>query len=733
MIFVNRNEISPPSILSSERVSFHEKKMRSFFLEHSKSMKKQSSYHFRRELYQNEEIRNILNELFNQKCAYCESIVEYGATEHFRPKSRAMNLDGKVSDDHYWWLAYKWENLYPSCKFCNRNKQTRFPVQAKRIQYNQQVSQEKAILLDPCNKEDFKEVHIQVNPNGEFNGISQRGKVTIEVLNLNREFLIGSRKGIIDQISTLLKRFKNSSIEDPSFNEDYEEIHAMLQYKAIHCGVSIAVLHGYLESQGLRKKEKDSIAALRKLQNQFEVGALSMSMGSSSRSEKASKLSQNKVSYNINLDSAEAKTEYFTSAKKIRRIEIENFKIIKSLKLDFPKPEDNDEPWMILLGENGSGKSTVLQAITLTLIGENKANQLGINAANFVNRNSRKSSGQVRVFLEGMDIPVELNFSKKSNLFSSNYKEPLVILMAFGSTRMMAQKDLKIQTTDIIHVLNLFDPYTALPNVESWIGNPRKVNTELFDKIAIELKKMLQLPADQLIYRRKVKEGENELFIKIKPEKQGIRLKDLSAGYQAVLILTITIIRDLLKVWDDFTIAEGIVLIDEIGVHLHPRWKMQIVRTLREIFPAVTFIVTTHEPLCLRGVNEGEVILMKFDEEQEVIGISDLPSPKHLTVEQLMTSKFFGLITSFDPEIEVKLNTYYSLKSKSSLTGKETLLLTELTTELQEMNAIGGITRIDKMQEAIDIVLTDELYKQKPSEPVKNVDLKNRIKKIWNS
>src|SRR4051794_2986460 len=59
-----------------------------------------------------------LNDVFNEKCSYCESLVITAHVDHFRPKLGAINLDNKKAPDHYWWLAYEWENLYLSCPEC---------------------------------------------------------------------------------------------------------------------------------------------------------------------------------------------------------------------------------------------------------------------------------------------------------------------------------------------------------------------------------------------------------------------------------------------------------------------------------------------------------------------------------------------------------------------------------------------------------------------------------------
>jgi hypothetical protein len=89
----------------------------------------------------------LLENVFHNKCAYCETPVEgfLGDAEHFRPKGRVRDLteddisqvvtvvdeDGaEINHPGYFWLAYHWRNLLPSCELCNRygGKQDLFPV-----------------------------------------------------------------------------------------------------------------------------------------------------------------------------------------------------------------------------------------------------------------------------------------------------------------------------------------------------------------------------------------------------------------------------------------------------------------------------------------------------------------------------------------------------------------------------------------------------------------------------
>ncbi len=54
--------------------------------------------------------------------------------------------------------------------------------------------------------------------------------------------------------------------------------------------------------------------------------------------------------------------------------------------------------------------------------------------------------------------------------------------------------------------------------------------------------------------------------------------------------------------------TSGIVLIDEIDLHLHPKWQRRIVRELQSAFPDLQFIATTHSPFILQSLDPGEVV-----------------------------------------------------------------------------------------------------------------------------
>jgi predicted ATP-binding protein involved in virulence len=165
-----------------------------------------------------------------------------------------------------------------------------------------------------------------------------------------------------------------------------------------------------------------------------------------------------------------------------------------------------------------------------------------------------------------------------------------------------------------------------------------------------------------------------------------VPLEEMSVGYKSVIAMATDIMRELMLHYDNVEYASAVVLIDEIETHLHPRWKMRIVQLLRRAFPKVQFIITTHDPLCLRGMYDGEVFVLRRDPETtEVAKLDDLPSIKGLRAEQILVSEYFGL-GSTDPDTDAKLIQYQNLVAHG-VVGTE---VDELRREIEGTMQIGN-------------------------------------------
>ncbi|MFL5245252.1 MAG: AAA family ATPase [Gemmataceae bacterium] len=155
-------------------------------------------------------------------------------------------------------------------------------------------------------------------------------------------------------------------------------------------------------------------------------------------------------------------------------------------------------------------------------------------------------------------------------------------------------------------------------------------------------------------------------------------LGELGDGYRA----TITWILDLLAwwflrsiagqgeanrdLWTEFNPAmvEGIVIIDEVEQHLHPRWQRSILKLLRTTFPLIQFIATSHSPLCALGTTDltnEAVDLIVLEPIDGQVQASTFDPPRGKRADQILTSELFGLHTASDNATQAEIEEFAAL------------------------------------------------------------------------
>jgi hypothetical protein len=430
----------------------------------------------------------------------------------------------------------------------------------------------------------------------------------------------------------------------------------------------------------------------------------------------------------------------------IERIEIEDVKAIESLQLDFVTTSGRT-PWLMLLGENGTGKSTVLHVTALALLGahsfENLARTRRVLPADYV-RNER-SRGKVSVKLSGFPKPHRLvlkpdrveftsptdetttiHFEGSAIRFEGSVWDPQTLLLGYGATKLLPRgvstEPAATTGKGFSRVDNLFDPFVPLIDAQRWLLSLTK---QQFEDMEAILKDLLSLAPSARVM---LKAGE----VFVQAHGTSVPLRQLSDGYQGVIAMAVDILEVALRLWPNLQEAEGIVLLDEVGAHLHPTWRMRIVGALRKALPAMQFLATTHDPLCLRGLTAGEVAVMRRLDDSRLVTLKDLPSPADFRVDQLLTSDFFGLSSTVDPEVEAIFTEYYALLALRHPNAPQTERLVKLRKALKDRRHLGTTLRENLMYEAIDRLLAEHRR-----EPVRQLtDLKqaavDEVSKIWN-
>ncbi|WP_309896772.1 AAA family ATPase [Archangium sp.] len=147
----------------------------------------------------------------------------------------------------------------------------------------------------------------------------------------------------------------------------------------------------------------------------------------------------------------------------------------------------------------------------------------------------------------------------------------------------------------------------------------------------------------------------------------------LSQGYQS----TIAWIADLIgQMYLDIGEAipledmEGMVLIDELDLHLHPRWQVRLVPVLKRVFPRMQFIVTTHSPMLLPALERHEIVMLRLDENGDVVAEAPPASPKLMTGSEIYSS-FFDIQKLYPNDLGDDLRRYTYLSSDPTRTDEE--------------------------------------------------------------
>jgi predicted ATP-binding protein involved in virulence len=161
---------------------------------------------------------------------------------------------------------------------------------------------------------------------------------------------------------------------------------------------------------------------------------------------------------------------------------------------------------------------------------------------------------------------------------------------------------------------------------------------------------------------------------------------------------------------DDPTKASGVVLIDELDIHLHPSWQREIAGWLQEVFPNLQFFVATHSPLIAAGAGEKSLTLRidLVEGESEIVEIPYLELAAN--VDRTLTSAAFGLKSTFPTETENKIKRYHQLNRKNkNLAAEEKEEYEQLSLFVGEVKPFSEISQPDSLESRIDALLEERL------------------------
>jgi predicted ATP-binding protein involved in virulence len=359
----------------------------------------------------------------------------------------------------------------------------------------------------------------------------------------------------------------------------------------------------------------------------------------------------------------------------ISNVHIKNIRCFEDINITFENNDGVPSSWTSILGDNASGKTCFLRCIAIGLCDELSGAALMKELyGSFIRDKDKPGIIQVTLF----DPETRRNLIIKTVLESQRGYEKIsqkvikgkdlrnkVFICGYGIQRSIPGYNSFSEYSILEAVYTLFNYESPLQNPELIINRQNKLR-----------QRQLLKSIGNILMLDEVRESEGKVAlvstdkgIVVRTPKGDVYLEDFGDGYRT----SFTWLLDFIG-WQIYYAGRlsakgllenirGIILIDEVELHLHPKLQRNIVNKLRATFPNVQFITTTHSPVIVASVGQllrpkgTKVIHFSFVPEQNRIrdysfSEEQIVAFKGLQYDQLLASKPFGHLVKADEELE---------------------------------------------------------------------------------
>jgi predicted ATP-binding protein involved in virulence len=356
------------------------------------------------------------------------------------------------------------------------------------------------------------------------------------------------------------------------------------------------------------------------------------------------------------MENTENPAVYFAS------LTLENLKCFQGKHdINLSTPEGKPAMWTVILGNNNTGKTTILKALAgLEAKKDNPNPQLNqfwyepkgvylwrlfsveeypftIGATTFIKEiNSFK-------FGDFWQYSILGKLSSRNVSYRKDYWKSLIIY-GYGVTR-KSNTNSAITQEQNDTTTSLFSNDINLINPEEWILQLDSVATKGNEKAKKEMERLRAVLGGKRIlpdvqdFSVEIEENPFRTYVLFHTDFGKVRLRDLGYGYQSMLSWLVDFMYRMFLRYPESEnpLAEpAIVLLDEIDLHLHPDWQRKIIGFLSDIFPQTQFIVTAHSPLIVQSAENINIVMLKKEGECVSIHQPALTNFQGWTVDEIL-------------------------------------------------------------------------------------------------
>ena len=350
-------------------------------------------------------------------------------------------------------------------------------------------------------------------------------------------------------------------------------------------------------------------------------------------------------------------------------LHLENVRAIRDMALSFRghSPQERTRRWTVLLGENGCGKSTVLKSIGLLLAGsEALADLLGVPDQWIHNSAQQARLRATIVTADGKERTVSLVLNRgdgRDGVIKTNSKglhsldaaikqaDRNYFIAGYGAFRrppdLSRRSGHYSERGRAAQLATMFSLSQDLVSLEQWAMDLDYASgTEGRSVIAEALAKLLPGMTFKDIDKK-------TRSVVMSTQDGDVPMRQLSEGYQAMAAWAGDLLFRMTETFRDRRdplAARGVLLIDEMDLHLHPVWKRNLVDFLNSAFPNLQIVATTHSPLSIQQCGEGELFVVRREAGGPIL-VPFKGDPSNLRLSELFLSPLIGLDTLDSPKV----------------------------------------------------------------------------------
>jgi predicted ATPase len=375
----------------------------------------------------------------------------------------------------------------------------------------------------------------------------------------------------------------------------------------------------------------------------------------------------------------------------LKELWLEDFVCHHQLYLSFQRPvkEEGVRKTTFILGENGTGKSAVLKAIALLTAGSGGLSDVIGRPDDWIRIGQERCIIKAVITTQkGDDRTISLEIRRGDTIarMMQQNKESLeqldaaiahadrnYFVAAYGAYRRLGRRDsgynaayARFSSPRSRHIQSLFDPDIPLVSLSNWAV---EVDYRLGEKgMAVIRKALNDFLADQVQFEGIDKSRKSMLFT---TADGPITLEQLSDGYQDVIAWVGDLLYNITTTFGDYRDpmkARGLLLIDEIDLHLHPKWQRLLHFFLLEKLPNFQVIATTHSPLTAQQADEGELYALKR-EGAAILLVPFKGAPSRMLLHELLMSPLFGLVSDESLRVQQAREVLKEVKGKKRVSA----------------------------------------------------------------